>query len=86
MSRSLIGWLRALAFVTGDHVQVSCNLVAPHMIGPAEVYDRVAAQAAVARAELVGLLPASVLSTIPRSRWAQLDLDADRTIESRIRR
>jgi len=78
--------VRALAFVTGDDVQVSCNLIAPHVVGPAEVYDRVAAQTAVARAELVGLIPASVLSRVTRSRWVELDLAADRTIESRVRR
>jgi glutamate formiminotransferase len=78
--------VRALAFATGDDVQVSCNLIAPDTVGPAEVYDRVAAQAAVARAELVGLVPTSVLSRIPRSRWIELDLAADRTIESRVRR
>ena len=76
--------VRALGLATGEAVQVSCNLVEPDAIGPAEVYDRVAAQAAVARAELVGLVPASVLSTIPRSRWAQLDLGDERTIETRI--
>ena len=78
--------VRALAFATGDDVQVSCNLIAPDRVGPAEVYDRVAAQAAVGRAELVGLIPTSVLSRIPRSRWVELDLAADRTIESRVRR
>jgi len=78
--------VRALAFATGDDVQVSCNLIAPDTVGPAEVYDRVAARAAVARAELVGLVPESVLSQIPRQRWDELDLAADRTIEGRLRR
>jgi glutamate formiminotransferase len=78
--------VRALGLETGDAVQVSCNLIEPDVVGPAEVYDRVAAQATVARAELVGLVPASVLSRIPRSRWVELDLADDRTIENRIRR
>jgi len=78
--------VRALAFATGDRVQVSCNLLDPQAVGPAEVYDRVAAQAAVGEAELVGLVPASVLSTIPRPRWPGLDLAEDRTIEARLRR
>lgn len=78
--------VRALAFATGDRVQVSCNLLSPDVVGPAEAHDLVAAQATVAEAELVGLLPASVLARIPRSRWTELDLAADRTIESRLRR
>jgi glutamate formiminotransferase len=78
--------VRALGLETGDAVQVSCNLLSPDLVGPAEVYDRVVARAAVARAELVGLVPAAVLSRIPRSRWVELDLAADRTIESRLRR
>jgi hypothetical protein len=39
---------------------------------------------AVARAELVGLLPGAVLDRVPPERWAQLDLAADRTIEYRL--
>ena len=78
--------VRALGLATGDRVQVSCNLIAPELVGPAEIYDLVAAQAAVARAELVGLLPATVLSRIPRSRWPELDLGDDRTIEARLGR
>jgi glutamate formiminotransferase len=78
--------VRALGLETGDAVQVSCNLIEPDVVGPAEVYARVAARVAVARAELVGLVPAAVLSRIPRSRWVELDLADDRTIESRLRR
>ncbi len=76
--------LRALGLAVGTEVQVSCNLVDPNQLGPAAVYDAVAERAPVARAELVGLLPATVLAAIPRQRWAELDLDADRTIEARI--
>jgi putative heme iron utilization protein len=65
-------------------VQVSCNLIEPTAVGPDAVFDAVAARAPVARAELVGLLPFGVLDTIPAHRWAALDLDATRTIESRL--
>jgi glutamate formiminotransferase len=77
--------VRALGFEVGSHGQVSCNLVAPDIVGPAEVFDAVAAQAEIDRAELVGLIPESVLTRIPPGRWPELDLAADRTIESRLR-
>jgi glutamate formiminotransferase len=76
--------VRALGFPVAGHVQVSCNLVDPGSVGPAAVHDAVAAQVAVARAELVGLLPASVLASIPRARWAELDVGEDRTVEARL--
>ena len=65
------------------------NLIQPDELGPAEAYDRVAdmataAGAAVDGAELVGLIPASVLALVPRERWATLDLAEDRTIEARL--
>ena len=75
--------VRALGLAVGDGVQVSMNLIDPARIGPAEAYDLVAAQAAVARAELVGLVPRWVLDAVPPSRWAELDLSAERTIEAR---
>ena len=76
--------VRALAFSLGEHVQVSLNLIAPDEFGPAEAYDAVAAEREVARAELVGLIPASVLQSVPAHRWTELDLAADRTIEARL--
>jgi glutamate formiminotransferase len=76
--------VRALAFDLGGTAQVSCNLVAPSVVGPAAVYDSVARTTAVARAELVGLLPAVLLDAVPRHRWAELDLDPSRTIEARL--
>ena len=77
--------VRALGLAVGDHVQVSMNLLSPFDLGPAEVYDAVAAAGVtIARAELVGLVPRSVLGATPRRRWAQLDLDEERTIEARI--
>lgn len=75
--------VRALGLAVGDHVQVSMNLVAPEQVGPADVYDRVAATTAIRRAELVGLVPRAVLEAITPERWHQLDLAPDRTIEAR---
>jgi len=81
--------LRALGLAVGPRVQVSMNLIAPDQVGPAAAFDLVAATAAsldarVAGAELVGLVPAAVLDAVPRARWTELDLDADRTIEARL--
>lgn len=77
--------LRVLGIDLNGTGQVSFNLVSPSEIGPAEAYDLVAARAPVARAELVGLLPAAVLRPIPEARWRELDLSAERTIEARLR-
>lgn len=76
--------VRALGLQVGDEVQVSMNLVDPSVQGPAAVWDRVAAVAPIARAELVGLVPRSVLSAIPEERWDELDVADDRTIEARV--
>lgn len=78
-------WVRALGLVCGERVQVSCNLIAPAQTGPDAVFDAVAARAAVARAELVGLVPSPVLEAIPARRWAALDLSPARTIEARLK-
>jgi len=87
IARSLRGRaVRALAFALASGVQVSCNLVEPEEVGPASVYDAVAAQARVERAELVGLVPESVLRAVPAHRWEELDLSEDRTIEARLAR
>lgn len=77
--------LRALGLQVGEEVQVSMNLITPDVVGPAEAWDLVAAHAPPDRAELVGLVPRSVLDRTPADRWAQLDLDSDHTIESRLR-
>lgn len=76
--------VRALGLAVGDAVQVSMNLIAPDHVGPAQVFDQVAALAPVDRAELVGLVPRAVLDAVPVDRWAELDLDAERTIEARL--
>jgi glutamate formiminotransferase len=78
--------VRALAFAIGARVQVSMNLLDPASVGPADAYeavDRLSGRVA-AGAELVGLLPESVLAAVDAERWATLDLSADRTIEARL--
>ncbi len=72
--------LRALGLDVGGRAQVSMNLVDPYRVGPADAYDLVAARTAVERAELVGLVPAAVLDSVPISRWAELDLSPERTL------
>jgi hypothetical protein len=76
--------VRALGFAVGGRLQVSCNLVAPLAVGPAAVRDQVGRLAEVERAELVGLVPESVLRAVPEQRWAELDLAPERTIEYRL--
>lgn len=83
--------LRTLGLDVGGVPQVSCNLTEPSRIGPAAVYDEVAAAlavhgAAIARAELVGLLPARVLGAVPEGRRAELGLAGTPTIEARLAR
>jgi glutamate formiminotransferase / 5-formyltetrahydrofolate cyclo-ligase len=75
--------VRALGLAVGPHVQVSMNLIDPLTVGPAEVYDRIAGEADIERAELVGLVPAAVLEGIDERRWERLDLAPGRTIEGR---
>jgi glutamate formiminotransferase len=77
--------VRALAFALGDHVQLSCNLVNPLVVGPAAVRDQVSRLADIERTELVGLVPESVLRSVPEELWADLDLAPERTIEHRLR-
>jgi hypothetical protein len=78
--------VRALGLQVGAGVQVSCNLIDPLSVGPGAVFDAVATRSAVARAELVGLLPARVLAAIPEHRWRELDVGSSRTIEARLER
>jgi glutamate formiminotransferase len=85
LARDLRGpHVRALGLAAGGSAQVSCNLIAPWVVGPAAVRDAVARRAAVSRAELVGLLPRAVLEAVPPPRWEELDLDPGRTIEARL--
>jgi glutamate formiminotransferase len=76
--------VRALAFALGERVQVSCNLVRPFVVGPAQVWDAVETIAPVASGELVGLVPQTVLAATPKWRWEELDLAVERTIEERL--
>lgn len=81
--------LRTLGLAVGDRFQVSMNLTHPDLVGPLQAFDRVQASATergigVDGAELVGLLPARCLATIPKHRWAALDLSSEATIEWRL--
>jgi len=81
--------VRALAFELAGASQVSCNLVAPLTVGPAQVFDQVsslvtAGGGRVARAELVGLAPGAVVHAVPPGRWAELDLSESATLEARL--
>lgn len=81
--------LRTLGLAVGNGAQVSCNLIDPHTVSLAGLYDTIVhlateAGGAVERAELVGLLPNELLAGIPPNRWAELDLSQDRTIEARL--
>jgi hypothetical protein len=78
--------VRALGLEAGRSVQVSCNLIAPWRVGPGAVFDFVASRAGVDRAELVGLVPLSVLEAEPRHRWSELGLSPSATIEARLER
>ena len=78
--------VRALGLQVGEEVQVSMNLIAPDVTGPGAVVDAIAAQAAVARCELVGLVPRRILDHEDPARWDELDLGPDRTIEARAER
>lgn len=82
--------VRSLGLATGSGAQVSFNLIDPASVSPADVYDAVARGAesngcSVLRAEVVGLVPAAILDSVPRHRWPELDLAPERTIEARIR-
>ena len=91
--------VRALGLAVGTRAQVSCNLVDPGRYGPGALYDAVAALAAeaggtVEGGELVGLIPETVLATVPpagepssawrrRRRWSpgcQRSADARRAV------
>jgi glutamate formiminotransferase len=80
--------VRSLAFRCGESMQVSCNLIQPSVVGPGVVFDEVLAllppDGQIVRAELVGLVPRSVLEAEDESRWAQLGLSENQTIEGRL--
>ncbi len=81
--------VRTLGLAVERGSQVSCNLMDPWAVGPAQIFDAVVNLAAgagtsVSRAELVGLAPRAVVESIPPRRWSELDLDPSRTIEVRL--
>lgn len=81
--------VRSLGLPVGNKAQVSCNLIDPQAVGPAQVYDMIARAVSglggsVDRAELVGLVPADVLAAVPEHRHRELDVSQDRTIEARL--
>jgi glutamate formiminotransferase / 5-formyltetrahydrofolate cyclo-ligase len=83
--------VRTLGLALRSRAQVSCNLVEPLRVGPADVYDEVvrhvtALGGSVLGAELVGLVPDVVLKKVPRSRRAELGLSDDATVEARLPR
>jgi glutamate formiminotransferase len=80
--------LRTLGLPVRGGTQVSCNLVDPERLGPADAYDLVAAAlpapGRIERAELVGLVPEAVLTRTPADRFEELDLSADDGLEARL--
>jgi glutamate formiminotransferase len=76
--------VRTLGLQVGTFTQVSVNLIQPMIAGPNDVFSAISQHATVHHAELVGLLPASVLAVIPRARWEDLDLSVEQTIEWRV--
>ena len=56
----------------------------PWQVGPAEVFQQVADRATVARAELVGLVPRSLVEALDPNSWDRLNLSLDQTIEQRL--
>lgn len=84
-------FVRTLGLQVGESTQVSMNLISPGLANPMHAFDAVrthaeATGARVLHAELVGLLPAEVLSSIPEGRWEELDLSPEKTIEARLAR
>lgn len=77
--------IRTLALQVGSRWQVSCNLVDPLHVGPDIAYDRLMdilpVGGQVSECELVGLAPSEALARIDESRWSQLGLREDLTIE-----
>jgi glutamate formiminotransferase/glutamate formiminotransferase/formiminotetrahydrofolate cyclodeaminase len=76
--------VRALGLSVEGSAQISCNLVAPSVTGIDDVYDAVACQTAVIRAELVGLLRTELLMALPAHRWTELGVGPSSTIEARL--
>ncbi len=81
--------VRALALAVDGRAQVSCNLVDPAFYGPARLYDAVAelveeVGGEIEGAELVGLIPSAILAKVSPSRYVELGLSPETTVESRL--
>ena len=76
--------IRTLGLQVGSDTQVSVNLVSPNDATPVDVVDAVAQHAPIHHCELVGLLPEAILRRVPESRWEELDLSEQQTIEWRL--
>jgi glutamate formiminotransferase len=81
--------IRALGLPVAVGAQVSVNLLEPGPTSISDLYDAVADRAGaegcrVLRAELVGLVPAEVVRSVPARRRRLLDVSEDRTIEARL--
>jgi glutamate formiminotransferase len=79
--------VRALAFGVGAFTQISFNLIEPLVVGPSSLYDEVSnlvPSGAIDHAELVGLIPEAVLRTQDPSRFEELGLSYETTIEARL--
>lgn len=81
--------LRAIALEMKDGIQISCNLIDPSLVTPADAFDAIYAQfdwrAHIVRCELVGTIPEQVLNKIDPERWESLDLSPEATLEARFR-
>jgi glutamate formiminotransferase len=80
--------VRALGLSVRGGAQVSCNLVGASGRDLEKVFDAVARGSnargcRLARAEVVGLVPAAALDEIPHDRWPELGLTETLTIEAR---
>ena len=60
------------------------NLIDPMTTGPLEAFEAVKELVQVDGAELVGLIPHSALDAIPPTRWEELDVSPENTIEFRL--
>jgi len=80
--------VRSLAFQVGEQVQVSCNIINTDAVLPSQLYDQVTSllnpPGRINRAELVGLIPTSLLEREVPLRWTELGLARDTTIETRV--
>ncbi|WP_276944457.1 hypothetical protein [Ferrimicrobium acidiphilum] len=77
--------VRTLAFVAGDRVQVSMNLIDPLKVTPLMVVQRVLAIEMIRSIELVGLLP-EVVVIGHEAEYEALGVNSEATIEGRLRR